>query len=173
MRSGHAHRSAFALHLLAAAMLCCCHMRIRNRAHHCRGEQRQQDRESRSYPANDVHLVPAYAYKSQQSNSQNCPTRNEPEGFYTAHFNPYLNFHRPCGYAVLKPGTRGRTRRVYAADDYRTPLEKLSSLTRRQLYLKPGLTAALLRQQASRRSDTDAAKLMQKAKLNLLKRVQM
>jgi hypothetical protein len=26
--------------------------------------------------------------------------------FYTAHFNPYFNFHRPCGYAVLKQGAR-------------------------------------------------------------------
>jgi transposase InsO family protein len=93
--------------------------------------------------------------------------------FYTAHFNPYLNFHRPCGYAVLKPGTRGRTRRVYAADDYRTPFEKLSSLPRWQLCLKPGLTALLLRQQAARLSDTEAAKLMQKAKLDLLKRVRI
>lgn len=91
--------------------------------------------------------------------------------FYTAHFNPYLNFHRPCGYAALKAGTRGRTRRVYAADDYRTPFEKLSSLPRWQSSLKPGLTAPLLRQQASRHSDTEAAQLMQAAKLDLLKRV--
>ena len=33
--------------------------------------------------------------------------------FYTAHFNPYLNFHRPCGYAVLKQGARGRTRTAF------------------------------------------------------------
>lgn len=91
--------------------------------------------------------------------------------FYTAHFNPYLNFHRPCGYALLKQGTRGRTGRVYPADDYRTPFEKLSSLSRWQQYLKLGLTPALLRLQASRHSDTEAAQLMQKAKLHLLKRV--
>jgi hypothetical protein len=93
--------------------------------------------------------------------------------FYTAHFNPYLNFHRPCGYAAPKAGTRGRTRRVYAADDYRTPFEKLSSLPRWQSSLKPGLTATLLRQQASRHSDTEAANLMQKAKLDLLKRIRL
>ena len=93
--------------------------------------------------------------------------------FYTAHFNPYLNFHRPCGYPMLKLGTRGRTRRVYAADDYRTPFEKLSSLPRWQLCLKPGLTTALLHLQASRHSDTEAARLMQKAKLDVLKRVRI
>jgi len=91
--------------------------------------------------------------------------------FYTAHFNPYLNFHRPCGYAVLKQGARERTRRVYPADDYRTPFEKLSLLPRWQQYLKPTLTPLLLRQQAGRHSDTEAALLMQKAKLDLLKRV--
>jgi transposase InsO family protein len=93
--------------------------------------------------------------------------------FYTSHFNPYLNFHRPCGYAVLKPGTRGRTRRVYPADDYRTPFEKLSSLPRWQKNLKPGLTESLLRQQAGRLSDTAAARLMQKAKLDLLQRARI
>ncbi len=73
----------------------------------------------------------------------------------------------------LKPGRRGRTRRVYAADGYRTPFEKLSSLPRWQLCLKPGLTTALLHLQASRHSDTEAAQLMQKAKLDVLKRVRI
>src|SRR5450631_4153078 len=91
--------------------------------------------------------------------------------FYTAHFNSYLNFHRPCGYAVLKPGARGRTRRLYPAADYRTSFEKLASLPSWQKNLKVGLTESLLRQQACRHSDTEAAQLMQKAKLDLLKRV--
>jgi transposase InsO family protein len=91
--------------------------------------------------------------------------------FYTAHWNPYLNFHRPCGYAVLHKAARGRVKRIYRADDYRTPFEKLSSLPQWQQHLKPGLTETLLRQQASRHSDTEAARLMQKAKLDLLKRV--
>ncbi len=99
-------------------------------------------------------------------------TPKRSQRFYAAHFNPYLNFHRPCGYAVLKQGTRGRrTRRVYPADDYPTPFEKFASLPRWQQYLKPGLTPTLLRQQASRHSDTEAALLMPKAKLDLLKRV--
>jgi transposase InsO family protein len=91
--------------------------------------------------------------------------------FYTAHLNPYLNLHRPCGYAVLRKAARGRVKRLYRADDYRTPFEKLSSLPQWQQHLKPGLPETLLRQQASRHSDTEAARLMQKAKLDLLKRV--
>ena len=46
--------------------------------------------------------------------------------FFTAHLNPYLNFHRPCGFATIRTGARGRRKRNYPADDYRTPFEKLA-----------------------------------------------
>lgn len=90
--------------------------------------------------------------------------------FYTAHFNPYLNYHRPCGFATLEITSRGRRRRRYFADDYLTPYEKLASLPEWQQYLKPGTTSELLRQQAVRLSDTEAAQRMQKAKTVLLAR---
>jgi hypothetical protein len=93
--------------------------------------------------------------------------------FFTAHFNPYLNFHRPCGFAALSTGARGRVRRRYPVDDYRTPFEKLTSLDQWQQYLKPGLSEARLRTQAAQRSDTEAARQMQKAKFDLLKRVRL
>jgi len=93
--------------------------------------------------------------------------------FFTSQFNPYLNFHRPCGFAVLVKGSRGRIQRRYPADDYRTPFEKLCSLENWQQYLKPGTTEAFLRSQAMQRSDTEAAKQMQKAKLGVLKRVRL
>src|SRR5258708_5953092 len=91
--------------------------------------------------------------------------------FFTAHLNPYLNFHRPCGFAVLAKDPRGRIQRRYPANDYRTPFEKLASLDQWQQYLKPGLSEALLRRQAGQCSDTQAARQMQKAKLDLLQRV--
>ncbi len=93
--------------------------------------------------------------------------------FFTALFNPYLNFHRPCGFAVLVQGSRGRLRRQYPADGYRTPFEKLCSLKNWQQYLKPGTTEDSLRARAMQLSDTDAAKLMQKAKLGILLRVRL
>ena len=68
-------------------------------------------------------------------------------------------------------GSRGRVKRRYPADDYRTPFEKLTSLDQWQQYLKPGLSEAHLRKQAGLRSDTDAARQMQKAKLDLFQRV--
>lgn len=95
------------------------------------------------------------------------------QSFFTAQFNPYLNFHRPCGFAVLVEGTRGRVKRRYPADGYRTPFEKLCSLKKWQRYLKPGTSEALLRAQSMKQSDTEAAQQMQKAKLGILQRVRL
>jgi hypothetical protein len=88
--------------------------------------------------------------------------------FYTAYFNPYLNYHRPCGFAEIQTRARGKKRRVYRADDYQTPFEKLTSLATWQQYLKVGVSAEFLLRQAKQISDTEAARRMQKAKLTLL-----
>lgn len=88
--------------------------------------------------------------------------------FFTAHLNPYLNFHRPCGFAIIRTGARGRRKRIYPADDYRTPFEKLTSLPKWESFLKPELDADQLQRAAKKLSDTDAARKMQKAKLALL-----
>ena len=88
--------------------------------------------------------------------------------FYTAYFNPHLNYHRPCGFATVTTDRRGKRQRRYRADDYRTPYEKLMSLKKRQQYLKPGIKADLLARQSQQCSDTEAALRMQKAKVELL-----
>ena len=88
--------------------------------------------------------------------------------FFTAHLNPYLNFHRPCGFATIQTGKRGRRKRIYRAEDYRTPFEKLASLAQFPRHLKPGLSVEGLERMSKRVSDTQAARSMQKAKLALL-----
>jgi hypothetical protein len=90
------------------------------------------------------------------------------QSFYTAYFNPYLNYHRPCGFATVEITEQGKRKRRYRPEDYRTPYEKLLSLPRWEQFLKPGVTAQALRQQAIRRSDTEAAQQMQQAKATLL-----
>ena len=60
---------------------------------------------------------------------------------------------------------RGKRQRIYRAEDYRTPYEKLSSLENWQQYLKEGITLELLERQARRMSDTEAAERMRKRKL--------
>jgi transposase InsO family protein len=88
--------------------------------------------------------------------------------FYTADFNPYLNYHRPCGFATIEVKDNGKRRRHYRPNDYRTPYEKLVSLVGWPDHLKAGITAAYLEQQARKMSDTECALRMQQRKRKLL-----
>ncbi len=90
--------------------------------------------------------------------------------FYTAHLNPYLNFHRPCGFATVSFDARGKRQRQYKLENYATPYEKLKSLPEATQYLKPGIRWAQLDQFAGAMSDTDCAKKMRGAKAQLLRR---
>lgn len=90
------------------------------------------------------------------------------QAFYTAHFNPYLNYHRPCGFAQVRLDPRGRRRRSYPKQDYATPYEKLRSLPEGYRHLKEGMRWELLDRIAYARSDTAAAHQMATAKTALL-----
>lgn len=90
--------------------------------------------------------------------------------FYTAHLNPYLNYHRPCGFATVSLDARGRRQRRYKAQDYATPYEKLKSLPEPASYLKPTVSLAQLDALASRMSDTECARKLYAAKAQLLRR---
>ncbi len=89
--------------------------------------------------------------------------------FYARSLNPYLNFHRPCGFATVSLDERGKRRRQYKSEDYRTPFEKLKSLERAEQYLQPGLSLAKLEREALRMSDTECARQMNAAKARLLR----
>lgn len=88
--------------------------------------------------------------------------------FYTAHFNGYLNYHRPCGFATVTLNDRGKRKRVYKAADYRTPYEKLKSLADADSYLKKGIGFEKLDLIANRLSDTECARKVREAKCELL-----
>jgi transposase InsO family protein len=94
----------------------------------------------------------------------------ELQKFYTAHFNPHLNFHRPCGFATVSLDARGKRRRQYKVADYATPYEKLRSLPKAAQYLKPNLNWKRLDQQATVMSDTESARSMNVARKQLLRR---
>jgi transposase InsO family protein len=85
--------------------------------------------------------------------------------FYRQHFNPYLNFHRPCGVPELETNAKGKTKRVYRW--YATPWENLRRLPDLAKALKPDLTIQDLERQARAQTDTEAAVEMQKAKQKL------
>ena len=89
--------------------------------------------------------------------------------FYTAHFNVYLNYHRPCGYATVLTNARGKRKRIYKAADYVTPYEKLKSLPQAERFLKPGISFEQLDRIAKRMSDTEYARKMSQRKYNLLR----
>jgi transposase InsO family protein len=87
------------------------------------------------------------------------------ETFYEEHFNPYLNFHRPCGVPERVVNRKGKEKRVYRW--YATPWEILRRLSGIAGYLREGVTIQDLERQARRQSDTVAAKAVQAAKLKL------
>src|ERR1039457_5218301 len=127
---------------------------------------------SRAYRTTDNALVEGKNGAVVRKHIGSGPIGSEHAGawhrFYTAYFNPYLNYHRPCGFATVAIDLRGRRKRRYPVNGYRTPYEKLVSLKKWKEYLKPGITADLLARQSKERSDTEAALRMQKAKLELL-----
>ncbi len=87
------------------------------------------------------------------------------QDFYRQHFNPYLNFHRPCAQPELYTDEKGRTRRRYR--HYQTPWETLLRLPRAASCLRPGMSLAILKRRAAALSDTEAAERMQRAKHKL------
>jgi transposase InsO family protein len=89
--------------------------------------------------------------------------------FYTAHLNPYLNFHRPCGFATVSFDARGKRKRQYPPKDYATPFQKLKSLPRAEDYLKEGIRIQALDRLAKTMSDTAFARKMSAAKTRLLR----
>jgi transposase InsO family protein len=89
--------------------------------------------------------------------------------FYQLHFNPYLNFHRPCGQPEQMVDERGKEKYVYRR--YATPWETLRELSRAwpaaKSYLKPELSIESLDRIAAAHSDTESARQMQEAKRKL------
>jgi transposase InsO family protein len=87
------------------------------------------------------------------------------DGFYRQHFNPYLNFHRPCGVPEVTVTAKGKQKRAYRW--YATPWEILRQLPGLAGFLRPDMTAEQLETIARRKSDTQAAGEMQEAKRKL------
>ena len=82
--------------------------------------------------------------------------------FYREHFNPYLNFHRPCGVPEIVTNAKGKQKRVYKW--YATPWEILRQLPGLAGFLRDGWTVDRLAKIAASKSDTQAAIEMQEEK---------
>jgi transposase InsO family protein len=95
----------------------------------------------------------------------------EIDAFYQRYFNPYLNFHRPCGQPELITNARGKQKYIYRR--YATPWEVLRALSpaspKEPSYLKAPLSVAALDQVAQAHSDIESAGRMQEAKRKLFR----
>ena len=87
------------------------------------------------------------------------------QSFYVQYFNPYLNFHRPCGVPEKTVDKRGKEKKRYRW--YATPWEILRQLPGVAGYFKPGVTLRELENWAGRQTDMQAAAAMQAAKQKL------
>lgn len=87
------------------------------------------------------------------------------EAFYEQFFNPYLNFHRPCGVPEIRTNARGKQRRIYRW--YATPWEILRQLPDLARHLRPEIPVVNLERMARAQTDTQAAHAMQEAKRKL------
>lgn len=85
--------------------------------------------------------------------------------------NPYLNYHRPCGFATRKFDRKGKEKKRYGT--YMTPYEKLKSLTNASGYLKRHIFFEDLDRIAHQESDTEFALKMNEEKAILLKKLRL
>lgn len=96
--------------------------------------------------------------------------------FYVEHFNTYLNFHRPCGFATVTVDVRGKRHKKY--ETYQTPYERLKALVKAvrskpsepEKYLRVGVSLAALDAIAAQQTDNECARVMQAAKDRLFKK---
>ncbi len=87
--------------------------------------------------------------------------------------NPYLNYHRPCGYSTTITDERGKEKKIYRTNDYQTPYEKFKNLPNAIQYLKSGLTFENLDKIAYSESDTEFAEKMKKEKEKALQKLNL
>jgi transposase InsO family protein len=83
--------------------------------------------------------------------------------------NIYLNYHRPCAFAVYEPDQRGKLKKKYK--QRMVPYEKLKSLNHAEQYLKPDFSFTLLDKIAYAKSDNQFAEEMNEAKRKLFKKI--
>ncbi|MFH0755467.1 MAG: hypothetical protein V1910_02260, partial [bacterium] len=89
--------------------------------------------------------------------------------FYRHHFNVYLNFHHPCGFAKEIVNVKGKIKKIYPQENYTTPYEKLKSLINAEKYLKENISFEQLDKIAYNKSDNQFAEEMKKVKVELFK----
>jgi len=91
--------------------------------------------------------------------------------YHRGFLNIYINFHRPCFFAVSVIDHRGKIKKTYPYQEMMTPYDKLKSLAEVQSYLKAGVTLQQLDDIANQMSDNEFAERMVKARSNLFQHI--
>jgi hypothetical protein len=115
---------------------------------------------SRSRRTNDNALVEGKngAIVRKYLGYSHIPKRNAKKinAFYREYLNPYLNFHRYCGFATDYINEKGKIKKKY--ETYMTPIQKLLSLSDFERYLRDGITKMALLLETRSMSHFEAAK---------------
>lgn len=85
--------------------------------------------------------------------------------------NPYVNFHRPCYFAIDEVDAKGKIRKRYPHALIMTPFDKLNTLPPLSFNLRPGITLASLDRQARQMTDNEAAKALTDARSKLFRSI--
>lgn len=88
--------------------------------------------------------------------------------FYAEFLNPYLNFHRPCYFAVESIDAKGTIKKTYPQNQIMTPYDRLQSTPGYPHHLRPGVTPETLEHLATTLSDNQAAKYLQESRTQLV-----
>lgn len=91
--------------------------------------------------------------------------------FCAEHLNPYVNFHRPCFFAVDQTDAKGRVRKTYPLDQVMIPLDRLKSLPKAADFLKPSVTLESLSIIANQMTDNQAAQRLNTARTQLFQSI--
>lgn len=91
--------------------------------------------------------------------------------FCRTFLNPYVNFHRPCYFAVDDVDAKGKIRKRYPHDLIMTPFDKLKTLSPQTFTLRPGITLESLERQATQMTDNQAAKALTDARSKLFRSI--
>lgn len=85
--------------------------------------------------------------------------------------NPYVNFHRPCYFAIDEVDGKGKIRKRYPHELIMTPFDKLKALPALSSHLRTGITRETLERQAQQMTDNQAAKALTDARSKLFRSI--
>jgi len=99
------------------------------------------------------------------------PFATDMNAFCRDFLNPYVNFHRPCYFAVDEIDAKGKIRKQYPHNLIMTPFDKLKTLPLGTFNLCPGVSLASLERQAQQMTDNQAAKGLTDARSKLFRSI--